>query len=87
MVWEWLLSGMRVLAFDRACIPGKVKDAGLIVPIHDDFMRAAVEFLELWLAEPGTYKKYSSAARKRKDDIKEFSEEQWKEYTLKLRSE
>jgi glycosyltransferase involved in cell wall biosynthesis len=51
VVHEALRAGCPVIAFGRGCIPGLVSQAGLVVPLHEDFCRVARTELLRWQRE------------------------------------
>jgi glycosyltransferase involved in cell wall biosynthesis len=62
VIWEALMNGIPVIAYDRGCIEDQVGAAGLIVPADDDFVSAAMLCLASWVRAPATYEACAATA-------------------------
>lgn len=51
VLFEALAAGCRVVSFDRGCISNQVKEFGLLVPAHADFVSMALDWLQLYIEQ------------------------------------
>ena len=87
VVWEALLSGVPVIAYDRGCISGQVGEAGKIIPQDIDFIEAAMKLVGSWMTQPEMYGYCVEAAPKKIMAARRSAGEQWKEFILALEEE
>jgi glycosyltransferase involved in cell wall biosynthesis len=86
VVWEALLAGIPVIAYDRGCISVQVGDAGKIIPKDDNFVESALQQIGLWLRDPKLYKSCLQSIKRRRMVAVSSAENQWEEYIANLKA-
>jgi len=85
VVWEALLAGVPVIAYDRGCISGQVDNAGKIIPRSAEFTESALEELNFWVTAPSVYHQLVRNAVKRGESAERAAEGQWHAFTASLK--
>ena len=77
VVWEALATGVPVIAYNQGCIREQVADAGVIIPVNEDFVAKVLPILSSWLQDESCYHAASDAARQRYINIRRQCEVDW----------
>jgi glycosyltransferase involved in cell wall biosynthesis len=65
VIWEALMNGIPVIAYDRGCIAGQVRNAGLVLPPQANFVAGAMKTLQSWASTPESFASLVAAASAR----------------------
>ncbi|MBI5944634.1 MAG: glycosyltransferase family 4 protein [Chloroflexi bacterium] len=85
VIWEALLAGVPVIAYDRGCISGQVCDAGKIIPRSARFVESAQKEIKSWAADSDVYRRHVRNATKRSESAGRMAEDQWRQFTANLK--
>jgi|CXWL01.1.fsa_nt_gi glycosyltransferase involved in cell wall biosynthesis len=77
VVWESLMFGVPVIAYDRGCISAQVDQAGEIIPQDVDFVEKTMKVLIFWINNPSVYCAYVKEATERFEIARKKAEGQW----------
>lgn len=87
VVWEALMSGIPVIAYDRGCIFAQVGQAGELLPQDADFVESTMALLDAWINKPEIYGRYAEAAQNKLGDVARSAGDQWNDFLLALEGE
>ncbi|WP_161939910.1 glycosyltransferase family 4 protein [Dissulfuribacter thermophilus] len=85
VLWEALATGTPVIAYRRGCIAEQVAEAGVIVPINENFIGKALSVLDSCIKDTAYYKALSETARKRYANVRRQCEADWNTFKLLLK--
>jgi glycosyltransferase involved in cell wall biosynthesis len=80
VIWEALIAGVPVIAYDRGCIPTQLKGVGQTIYSEDDFVKSAIKIIELYYSQPEIYQKHEQKIQEAMELAYQAMDQQWKEF-------
>ncbi len=79
VVWESLMYGVPVIAYDRGCISIQIGQAGEIIRQDVDFVEETMKILIFWINNPSVYRAYVKEAAERFEIATKKAKGQWEQ--------
>lgn len=84
VIWEGLAVGIPAISNALGCIPDQIGDAGMVVPLNDNFISRTIKILENWYTNPDVYEATLQKVMMHYNNKHKIAELQWEKLVKDL---